>query len=137
MSNNVVVVGKLRKDVIVGLDEQAGTGIPKILHGWQIQHWSPSNLHESVAHYNQTPIVRTTPAPHLEPAKDVTGAYGEGEGDRSPRSGRHRDPCLSHEKPQWGAGLRSEVKPSTLAMSSSATLSPSSPNGHGDCSHRA
>jgi hypothetical protein len=102
MSNNVVVVGKLREDVIVGVDEQAGTGISKILHGWQTQHWSPPNLHESVVPYNQTPIFRTTPAPHLEPANDVTGAYGEGEGDRSPRSGRHRDPCLSMKNPNGG-----------------------------------
>ena len=38
----------------VGVGEQAGTGIPKILHGWQTQHWSPPNLHESVVPYNQT-----------------------------------------------------------------------------------
>jgi ATP-dependent DNA helicase RecG len=38
----------------VGVGEQAGTGIPKILHGWQSQHWSPPNLHESVIPYNQT-----------------------------------------------------------------------------------
>lgn len=38
----------------VGVGEQAGTGIPKILHGWQSQHWSPPNLHESVVPYNQT-----------------------------------------------------------------------------------
>jgi hypothetical protein len=87
MSNNVVVVGKLREDVIVGVDEQAGTGIPKILHGWQTQHWSPPNLHESVVPYNQTPIVRTIPAPHLEPANAVTGAYGEGGATDRPGAG--------------------------------------------------
>ena len=38
----------------VGVGEQAGTGIPKILHGWQSEHWSPPNLHESVTPYNQT-----------------------------------------------------------------------------------
>jgi hypothetical protein len=53
-TNNVVMVGNLREAVIVGLGEQAGTGIPKILHGWQSEHWSPPNLHESVTPYNQT-----------------------------------------------------------------------------------
>lgn len=50
----MVMVGNLREAVIVGLGEQAGTGIPKILHGWQSEHWSPPNLHESVTPYNQT-----------------------------------------------------------------------------------
>jgi predicted HTH transcriptional regulator len=38
----------------VGVGEQAGTGIPKILHGWQSQHWNPPKLYESVEPYNQT-----------------------------------------------------------------------------------
>ena len=50
----MVMVGNLREAVIVGVGEQAGTGIPKILHGWQSEHWSPPNLHESVTPYNQT-----------------------------------------------------------------------------------
>lgn len=39
---------------LVGVGEQAGTGIPKILHGWRSQHWSPPKLHDSPAPYNQT-----------------------------------------------------------------------------------
>lgn len=38
----------------VGVGEQAGTGIPKILHGWQLQHWSPPKLYDTPAPYNQT-----------------------------------------------------------------------------------
>lgn len=38
----------------VGVGEQAGTGIPKILHGWSSQHWNPPNLHDTPVPYNQT-----------------------------------------------------------------------------------
>lgn len=40
----------------VGVGEQAGTGIPKILHGWQSQHWSPPKLYDTAEPYNQTLI---------------------------------------------------------------------------------
>ncbi len=39
---------------LVGVGEQAGTGIPKILHGWQTQHWNPPKLHDAAVPYNQT-----------------------------------------------------------------------------------
>ena len=39
---------------LVGVGEQAGTGIPKILYGWQSQHWSPPKLYDSAEPYNQT-----------------------------------------------------------------------------------
>ncbi|AYN08465.1 RNA-binding domain-containing protein [Pseudomonas putida] len=38
----------------VGVGEQAGTGIPKIMQGWQSQHWNPPKLHENSNPYNQT-----------------------------------------------------------------------------------
>jgi predicted HTH transcriptional regulator len=38
----------------VGVGEQAGTGIPKILYGWQTQHWNPPKLHDTSTPYNQT-----------------------------------------------------------------------------------
>jgi len=38
----------------VGVGEQAGTGIPKILHGWQSQHWNPPKLFDTPEPYNQT-----------------------------------------------------------------------------------
>jgi ATP-dependent DNA helicase RecG len=38
----------------VGIGEQAGTGIPKILHGWQSQHWNPPKLYDTPTPYNQT-----------------------------------------------------------------------------------
>jgi len=38
----------------VGVGEQAGTGIPKILHGWQSQHWNPPKLYDTSTPYNQT-----------------------------------------------------------------------------------
>lgn len=31
----------------VGVREQAGTGIPKILHGWRSQHWNPPKLYDT------------------------------------------------------------------------------------------
>lgn len=40
----------------VGVGEQAGTGIPKILHGWRSQHWSPPKLYDTSEPYNQTLI---------------------------------------------------------------------------------
>lgn len=39
---------------LVGVGEQAGTGIPKILHGWQTQHWNPPKLYDNDVPYNQT-----------------------------------------------------------------------------------
>lgn len=39
---------------LVGVGEQAGSGIPKILQDWQSQHWSPPKLHELSTPYNQT-----------------------------------------------------------------------------------
>jgi ATP-dependent DNA helicase RecG len=39
---------------LVGVGEQAGTGIPKILHGWQSQHWNPPMLYDTPTPYNQT-----------------------------------------------------------------------------------
>lgn len=37
-----------------GVGEQAGTGIPKILRGWQSQHWNPPKFHDTPVPYNQT-----------------------------------------------------------------------------------
>lgn len=39
---------------LVGVGEQAGTGIPKIFHDWKLQHWNPPKLHEKSEPYNQT-----------------------------------------------------------------------------------
>lgn len=38
----------------VGVGEQAGTGLPKILRGWQSQHWSPPKFYDTPEPYNQT-----------------------------------------------------------------------------------
>lgn len=38
----------------VGVGEQAGTGLPKILRGWQPQHWSPPKFYDTPEPYNQT-----------------------------------------------------------------------------------
>lgn len=39
---------------LVGVGEQAGTGIPKILHGWRSQHWNLPKLYDTSEPYNQT-----------------------------------------------------------------------------------
>lgn len=39
---------------LVGVGEQAGTGIPKIMRGWQSQHWNPPKLYDTSVPYNQT-----------------------------------------------------------------------------------
>lgn len=39
---------------MVGVGEQAGTGIPKILKGWRSQQWSLPALYERTEPYNQT-----------------------------------------------------------------------------------
>ncbi len=39
---------------LVGVGEQAGTGIPRIFQGWKSQHWNPPKLYESSTPYNQT-----------------------------------------------------------------------------------
>lgn len=38
----------------VGVGEQAGSGIPKIMQGWESQHWKPPLLHETTIPFNQT-----------------------------------------------------------------------------------
>jgi ATP-dependent DNA helicase RecG len=38
----------------VGVGEQAGSGLPKILHGWKVSHWRPPLLVEKTTPYNQT-----------------------------------------------------------------------------------
>lgn len=38
----------------VGVGEQAGTGIPRILQGWSSQHWNPPKLYELPTPYSQT-----------------------------------------------------------------------------------
>ena len=39
---------------LVGVGEQAGSGIPKIYGGWASQHWRPPALYERAEPYNQT-----------------------------------------------------------------------------------
>ena len=39
---------------MVGIGEQAGSGVPKILQGWRAQHWNPPKLHELSEPYDQT-----------------------------------------------------------------------------------
>lgn len=39
---------------LVGVGEQAGSGIPKIYRGWASQHWRAPALYERVEPYNQT-----------------------------------------------------------------------------------
>lgn len=39
---------------LVGVGEQAGSGIPKIYGGWASQHWRPPALYERTEPYNQT-----------------------------------------------------------------------------------
>lgn len=39
---------------LVGVGEQAGSGIPKIYGGWASQHWRPPALYERMEPYNQT-----------------------------------------------------------------------------------
>ena len=39
---------------LVGVGEQAGSGIPKIYRGWASQHWRAPSLYERVEPYNQT-----------------------------------------------------------------------------------
>lgn len=39
---------------LVGVGEQAGTGIPRIFQGWDSQHWNPPKLFEIVEPNNQT-----------------------------------------------------------------------------------
>jgi ATP-dependent DNA helicase RecG len=39
---------------LVGIGEQAGSGIPKIFNGWASQHWRPPTLYEKFEPYSQT-----------------------------------------------------------------------------------
>ena len=39
---------------LIGVGEQAGTGIPKILQGWQSQHWNPPKLYDLSTPFSQT-----------------------------------------------------------------------------------
>ena len=44
---------------LINVGEQAGSGIPKILSGWQSQHWIPPYLHEKRKPNNQTLLEMT------------------------------------------------------------------------------
>ena len=44
---------------LINVGEQAGSGIPKILSGWQSQHWVPPYLHEKRQPNNQTLLEMT------------------------------------------------------------------------------
>lgn len=39
---------------LVGVGEQAGSGVPKIFQGWETQHWNPPKLHEKSDPNDQT-----------------------------------------------------------------------------------
>jgi len=39
---------------LVGVGEQAGSGVPKIYRDWTSQHWRPPSLYERIEPYNQT-----------------------------------------------------------------------------------
>jgi ATP-dependent DNA helicase RecG len=63
---------------LVGVGEQAGSGIPKILQDWSSQHWSPPKLYEVAEPYNQTLLelrmIDLFPKWVLELLRDVYGA---------------------------------------------------------------
>lgn len=62
----------------IGAGEQAGSGIPKILRGWQSQHWRPPRLYELQDPYAQTLLelrmLDLFPAGVLEALRDLFGA---------------------------------------------------------------
>ncbi len=62
----------------VGVGEQAGTGIPKILAGWQSQQWSPPSLMERTDPYNQTILeLRMTDFIPVEVRDRLRGLFGQ------------------------------------------------------------
>lgn len=61
----------------VGVGEQAGTGIPRILQGWNSQHWNPPKLYESSTPYNQTLLeLRMIDLFPAEVIADLRGRFG-------------------------------------------------------------
>jgi predicted HTH transcriptional regulator len=38
----------------IGLGEQSGSGVPKIMEGWRLSHWRPPQLYEKPEPYDQT-----------------------------------------------------------------------------------
>ena len=63
---------------LVGVGEQAGSGIPKIYRGWASQHWRAPALYERIEPYNQTLLelrmVDLLPAAVLTALRKVFGA---------------------------------------------------------------
>lgn len=62
---------------LVGVGEQAGSGVPKILQGWEAQHWNPPKLHEQSEPYDQTLLelrmIDLFPDATVEKLRDVFG----------------------------------------------------------------
>lgn len=64
---------------LVGVGEQAGTGIPKIFQGWRSQHWNPPKLYESSQPYNQTLLeLRMIDLFPEQVIQGLRGKFGEG-----------------------------------------------------------
>ncbi len=63
---------------LINVGEQAGSGIPKILSGWQSQHWLPPYLHEKREPNNQT-LLKLTMVDLFpqETMQQLTALFGE------------------------------------------------------------
>ncbi len=67
---------------LVGVGEQAGSGIPKIYNGWASQHWRAPALYERAEPYNQTLLelrmIDLLPADLIARLRKVFGARFDG-----------------------------------------------------------
>jgi len=96
---------------LVGVGEQAGSGIPKIYGGWASQHWRPPALYERIEPYNQTLLelrmVDLLPKDVLAALRKVFGAGFDvlGKNERLTLAAAASEKVITHARVREMTGL--------------------------------
>lgn len=96
---------------LVGLGEQAGSGIPKIYRGWASQHWRAPALYERIEPYNQTLLelrmVDLLPAAVVTALRKVFGAKFDylGQNERLTLAAATSERVVTHARVREMTGL--------------------------------
>lgn len=96
---------------LVGVGEQAGSGIPKIYRGWASQHWRAPALYERIEPYNQTLLelrmVDLLPAAVLTALRKAFGAKFDalGQSERLTLAAAASERVVTHARVREMTGL--------------------------------
>ncbi|MCX6960465.1 MAG: AAA family ATPase [Verrucomicrobia bacterium] len=96
---------------LIGVGEQAGSGIPKIYGGWASQHWRAPALYERIEPYNQTLLelrmVDLLPKPLIASLRKVFGASFDalGKNERLTLAAAASEKVITHARVREMTGL--------------------------------